>query len=497
MAFAATTLLFPSPSFSYSRREPQKTILYQTIQKNYETFLHLNTSTGCGLKSLPSYVHEEIHAYLRCGILAHGFSRLRCETCKEEQLIAFSCKKRGFCPSCGGKRMNEVAAHLVDSVLPHAPIRQWVLSLPFSVRYLLAYKPNLVTGVLSIYVRAISTWIKKRARLEGVTGKTGAITFIQRFGGAINLNVHFHSLFLDGVYYGDGEKLKFHAVPAPTNEEIAVLVSMLKDRILKFLAKKGFPINDFSEDPLAIDQPVLSQLSGASIHQLIAVGERAGKRVRKVGADPAIGNIYQISRRCAATHGFSLHANTKIEAHDRKKLEKLCRYTARPPIAMERLSETENGKLLYKLKTPYRNGTTHILLDPLELVEKVVALIPPPKANLLRYHGVFAPHAKERKQIIPTSPESNKQKSISQKPNRSWSMLLKRSFAIDVMTCPSCSGNMRLISHIEQSPVISRILNHLGLPTSTPPVSSPRAPPQAQFIDSQLSTHDDFYQPSF
>jgi hypothetical protein len=127
--------------------------------------------------------------------------------------------------------MNEVAAHLVDSVIPHVPIRQWVISFPFSVRYVLAYKPQLVTGVLSIFMRIVSNWIVRRARREGVHGKTGAITFVQRFGGAVNLNVHLHSLFLDGVYREDRGKLKFVPVMDPTDDEIAVLVQRIRDRV--------------------------------------------------------------------------------------------------------------------------------------------------------------------------------------------------------------------------------------------------------------------------
>ena len=132
----------------------------------------------------PMHVYQEVDAYLGCGVLANGFVRLKCESCKSERLVAFSCKKRGFCPSCGGRRMNEVAMHLVDKVFPHVPVRQWVLSFPFSVRYALAYNPGLVTKVLAIYVRIISNWYVKAARKNGVIGRTAAVTFVQRFGGA-------------------------------------------------------------------------------------------------------------------------------------------------------------------------------------------------------------------------------------------------------------------------------------------------------------------------
>ena len=97
---------------------------------------------------LPQFVRDEFDAFLECGILAHGFLRLRCGDCGHDKLLAFSCKRRGFCPSCGARRMSQTAAHLVDHVIPHVPVRQWVLSLPIPLRLLLAAQPELVTPVL-------------------------------------------------------------------------------------------------------------------------------------------------------------------------------------------------------------------------------------------------------------------------------------------------------------------------------------------------------------
>jgi ribosomal protein S27E len=148
---------------------------------------------------LPKYVQEEFEAYLKRGRLEHGFLRVRCEDCHAEKLVAFSCKRRGFCPSCGARRMADGAALLADEVLPAKPIRQWVLSLPFALRFLLATDPDALTQVLGIVYRTISAYVLKRARLTRVTGATGAVTLIQRFGSALNLNIHFHMLVLDGA----------------------------------------------------------------------------------------------------------------------------------------------------------------------------------------------------------------------------------------------------------------------------------------------------------
>ena len=108
--------------------------------------------------------------------------------------MAFSCKKRGFCPSCGARRMVESAALLVDEVLPAKPIRQWVLTVPFPLRFLFAAYPELMSRVLGIVTRAISTHLAHQAGLPRLEAHTGAVTLIQRFGSALNLNIHFHML---------------------------------------------------------------------------------------------------------------------------------------------------------------------------------------------------------------------------------------------------------------------------------------------------------------
>ncbi len=108
-------------------------------------------------KYLPAYITQEFEAYLKCGRLEHGFLRVRCETCHDEKLVAYSCKKRAFCPSCGARRMTESAALLVDEVLPHQPMRQWVLSVPFPLRFLFASQPAVMGKVLGIVYRTIAT----------------------------------------------------------------------------------------------------------------------------------------------------------------------------------------------------------------------------------------------------------------------------------------------------------------------------------------------------
>src|SRR5439155_27036781 len=139
-----------------------------------------------------------------------------------------------------------------------------------------------------------------------------------------------------------------------------------------------------------------------------AYGPNAGRRVTRVGdqIDPDGLDITR-SPRCASVDGFSLHANVAVHAEDRPRLERLARYCARPPICMERLERLADGRLLYRFKRPWRDGTTHIVMEPLEMLEKLAALVPAPKAHLVRYSGLLAPAAKWRSRVVPESSSSS------------------------------------------------------------------------------------------
>ena len=182
--------------YSYARHQPENTLLYQIIEKYYPTFVEHLAAEG---RILPDYVHKEFEEYLKCGRLEHGFLRVRCEECCHERLVAFSCKRRGFCPSCGARRMIDSAALLVDTILPRLPMRQWVLSFPFHLRLLFARQPLIMSKVLAIVYRTISTFLIKKAGLTHKTARTGAVTLIQRFGSALNLNV----LVADYIRYSE------------------------------------------------------------------------------------------------------------------------------------------------------------------------------------------------------------------------------------------------------------------------------------------------------
>ena len=226
------------PQPHYQRRRPEQTPLYRLVREHYETFAaeveHVCT-TG-----LPQFVKDEFNAYLDCGILAHGFLRLTCDGCARDTLVAFSCKRRGICPSCGNRRMAETAADLVDNILPRVPVRQWVLSFPIPLRGLFAVHPALITPVLRIIHRVINTHLVKQTNVKREAAASGAITLIQRFGSAANLNTHLHALVLDGVYQttdnSEGAPV-FIEAPAPSREQLQTLLNKIIQRILQFLKR--------------------------------------------------------------------------------------------------------------------------------------------------------------------------------------------------------------------------------------------------------------------
>ena len=163
---------------TYQRHRPEQTLLYQLVEQHYPEFAEMMQSQG---EALPYHVLKEFYKFLKCGRLEHGFLRVVCDDCHHEKLVAFSCKRRGFCPSCGARCMAESAKLLVDDVLKGYLIRQWVLSLPIPLMLLLARYPKALSKVLQIIHRAISTDIIHRSGYLKKQAKKGAVTYIQRF----------------------------------------------------------------------------------------------------------------------------------------------------------------------------------------------------------------------------------------------------------------------------------------------------------------------------
>jgi hypothetical protein len=273
--------------------------------------------------------------------------------------VAFSCKRRGFCSSCGARRMADSAAHLVDEVLPKRPIRQWVLSVPYPLRFLFATNPRVMSQVLATIHRVISTFLIHRAGMTvKSSAQSGAVTLIQRFGSALNLNVHFHMLYLNGVYDAKGY---FWPVKPPTREDLDVITHTIARRVARHLEKAGYLVRDPEHEYLALlpdEDDAMNAIVGASITYRLAFGPNAGKKALTLQTVPASTHETKPNELVSRQSGFSLHAGVACKSNQRKKLERLCRYITRPAIAEQRLSLAGNGNVIVGLKTPYDDGTT-------------------------------------------------------------------------------------------------------------------------------------------
>ena len=478
---------------AYARHRPEETRLYRLVEQHYPAFVASLAEQG---KVLPAYVEREFEAYLKCGRLEHGFLRVRCESCHFERLVAFSCKKRGFCPSCGARRMAETAALLADEVLPALPLRQWVVSFPFALRFLFASRPEALAKALEVIDRLLVTHRAHKAGFRGKEVATGAVTLVQRFGSALNLNIHLHMLCLDGVYVPRSVGgLRFRRVKAPEREELEHLVQQIAERVGRALERMGLLQRDaesaWLELPSVEDTDAIRQLLGSSVTYRIAVGPQAGRKALVLRTITALAGEEPRNERVAKANGFSLHAGVSCEAHQRTVRERLCRYIARPAVAEQRLTVNAQGKVVYLLKTPYRDGTTHVVFEPLDFIARLAALVPRPRVNLTRYHGVLAPNHRWRAEVTPSGRGRRKGKGTAQ-PERSaierhaamsWAQRLKRVFGIDVESCVRCGQAVKIIACIEEPALIERILEHvrgktesdtasLGPPSTGPPVSA-------------------------
>ena len=229
-----------------------------------------------------------------------------------------------------------------------------------------------------------------------------------------------------------------------------------------------------------------------SVSYRIAIGPQQGRKVFTLQTIPAWEDADRFAQ-VAKESGFSLHAGVAAQAWERQKLERLCRYISRPAVSEKRLSLSPSGNIRYQLKTPYSDGTTHIIFEPLDfmyrmygmprahgcagaVIAKLAALVPKPRVNLTRFHGVFAPNSNHRVDVTPakrgkgSTHHENEDKTSEQRHQAmTWAQRLKRVLNIDVSVCPKCGGEAKVIACIEDQAVIDKILGHLQVKGALPP----------------------------
>ena len=377
---------------------------------------------------------------------------------------------------CSALRTTLFAAHLTDHVLPHLPVRQGVLSLPKRLRPHLHHRPDVAGAVLQIFIRGLRSTLRKTSPTTPRSAELAAISFPQRFGSSLNPHYHFHVLALDGVLSeaesASGEamsgQLRFHEATLLTPEHWLHLERAVQRRVLRAFKRRGLLDEDAAADMLTW------QASG----------------------------------------GFSVDASVRVEGEDRAGVERLVRYCARGPLALQRIHALDgqealvspDARLLYQLPEPDLQGRTELLLSPLELLERLARLIPPPRIHRHRYHGLLAPHARLRAAVVAIgsgavatseaaarSAAESTQAAAASDPKRpspsrfAWAQLLAPIFEVLPLLCPACGGEMRIVAFLADPPVVKAILLHLGLPHRPPQLTPARGPPQAELAFDQSS----------
>ena len=466
------------------QRHPERTLFYETIADHFETWLEMASAgqfDGQGDHRTPKpYVRQAFRKYLECGIFAHGFARAWCDDCGHDYFVAYSCKGRGVCPSCNMRRMVETAAHLTDHVFPRLPVRQWVLSVPKRLRYFMQRDGAVLNMVLRIFLRVIAqnlqAYCPGAASVDRAALHIGAAAFIHRFGSSLNEHVHFHVCVVDGVFEATESGVIFHPASGIDADTVAQAQATLRRRILRAFVGRGL--------------------------------------LESFEAKEMLG--YKHS-------GFSVDAGVCIEAADRAGLERLLRYCARPPFAMDRLRKA-GSELVYRCakqdsepgsgKRGAKADALH--LTPLELIDRIAALVPPPRTHRHRYFGVLAPNSPLRAAVTAMAqgapaPSAAAQaesastalgtsapaltlpgNAVTPKPNPVppkrpahylWAVLIARIYEVfgktpsQPLLCPICGAQMRIIAFITHSADIRQILDHIGVASEPPQISPARGPP--------------------
>lgn len=404
----------------YRPRDPRKTALwglldtlYERVKGAWEERFERKYGYWRGLAD------GAVARYLDCGVWDNGLARVRCRKCPQEFLVAFSCKGRGLCPSCGAKRAAELAAFLADEVVENVGHAQWVFTIPKMLRVYFLYHRELL-GELSRAAAETARELLAAAAGEEEGFRAGIVSVVQTFGGRANFHPHVHALVTRGGWTGAGEW-----VPVPYVDERAT-EELFRHKVLALLRGRGL----LSEERI----------------DLLLSWRRSG---------------------------FSVHNRVFAHPGDGRDFEALVRYMMRSPISLFRLRFTPGGKqVVYTRKgghdTAEPEEDERIEAD--EFVARVLVQIPDPRRHLVRYYGAYSNRARGQRRKAQAQLHGNgpggDEESLPPPQERAalrrrWANLIRRVYEVDPLVCPRCGAEMRVIGFITEPSVIKRILDHI------------------------------------
>jgi hypothetical protein len=312
------------------------------------------------------------------------------------------------------------------------------------------------------------------------------VSVVQRTNSDLKLNPHLHAILLDGVFAADNGSPVFHPLLQLDDSDLADLLQVIRVRVLGFLERRGIIESRHElmllDDDFAEREPALAQLAAAAVAGLMPAGPDVRQRPPiALRGQPGV----ELTGPLSVTElGFSLHAATTASADDARGREALVRYALRPPIAQERLRMLPDELVRIELKRPFGDGTVAIDLDPLSLLCRLAASVPPPGCHLVHYAGVLGAASKLRALVVPPPPAESSTTTHSHAEHpvthrsryRPWAELMKRTFQVDVERCP-CGGRFKLRALVIEAHNIERLLRYLGEPLEPPKRSPARDPP--------------------
>ena len=394
------------------------------------------TATQAGTVLCGLSVPRALESFQRCGILAHGFARVRCPDCRHEYLLAFSCKQRCLCPSCQAKRQAAFGEFVTEEILEAVPHRHVVLSLPRRLRPFFRRRKRLIRLARLAY-ETIRDLLQ--AAVGTRTAVPGAVACVQIAGNLLDWHPHVH-LLISWVLFGrDGSFIPVEGTPDPET-----LARLFRHKVLRMLLKEG-----------AIEEHV-------------------------------VGNLL------AWPHtGFGAHVSREIPA-DGNTPNTIARYITRPPITPERmLGETDKDRIIYRSDVVYpRHQANFRVFAPLDSLAEVGAHIPDPHEKTTLFSGWYSNRTRgyrKRHGLLAkpqaADPVPGRDDRAPLEVRRSWARLIRKVYEVDLFLCPRCGGIMKIIAVIERPAVVRQILAHLGLPTGAASLRAPPDPPDGLAAD--------------
>lgn len=435
----------------YTPRSPRLSDYYRCVEDSFEEFERVHEERyQSRFGHLRPEIRQTIFRYLDCGCLHNGFARVRCDDCGHEYLVAFSCKRRHFCPSCHQKRVVEFGEWFLDELALTVPHRHIVFSIPKLIRRCFLYNRKLLAELSRVAWETLKEYMTGSMLVN--SSLPGCACSIQTFGDFLGFNPHCHIIITDGCFDDTGS---FHIT---RYYDSFALQQLFRHKVLTMLLDKG-----------AITQWHIDLLMS-----------------------------WQHS-------GFNVHVGDPIAADDRQGLEKLAYYVIRCQFSQERMTYLEQSHtVIYRSK----DGHTTKNFSALEWLAMIVSHIPRHGEQMVRYYGYYsnASRGKRRKlglddAEIPVIAEADIDTPYRKKCRANWARLIQKIYEIDPLTCPKCNGTMRVIAFIEEAAVIRKILEHLGLWVISPrPPRQGRGPPVIVehepllvYTDSQVIEYEEVY----